>query len=88
MNNSKKKTSSPVLSGVICLVIVIAFFAYLGVSMGMANMLNTVIRSASEHCVLLDVHLCADGSVESPVRRVRSGVFAREGAAPFDEAVV
>lgn len=52
MNNSKKKTSSPVLSGVICLVIVIAFFAYLGVSMGMANMLNTVMKTA--HDLLLN----------------------------------
>lgn len=52
MNKSKKKTSTPVLSGVICLVIVIAFFAYLGVSMGMANMLNTVMKTA--HDLLLN----------------------------------
>lgn len=32
----------------ICLVIVIGFFAYLGISMGMANMLNTVMKTAHD----------------------------------------
>lgn len=52
MNKTKKKSSSPALNGVICLVIVIGFFTYLGVSMGMANMLNTVMKTA--HDLLLN----------------------------------
>lgn len=48
MNKTKKKSSSPALNGVICLVIVIGFFAYLGISMGMANMLNTVMKTAHD----------------------------------------
>ena len=48
MNKTKKKSSSPALNGVICLVIVIGFFAYLGTSMGMANMLNTVMKTAHD----------------------------------------
>lgn len=48
MNKTKKKSSSPALNGVICLVIVIGFFIYLGVSMGMANMLNTVMKTAHD----------------------------------------
>ena len=48
MNKTKKKSSSPALNGVICLVIVIGFFAYLGLSMGMANMLNTVMKTAHD----------------------------------------
>lgn len=52
MNKTKKKSSNPALNGVICLVIVIGFFTYLGVSMGMANMLNTVMKTA--HDLLLN----------------------------------
>ncbi len=48
MNKTEKKSSSPALNGVICLVIVIGFFAYLGISMGMANMLNTVMKTAHD----------------------------------------
>ena len=48
MNKTKKQSSSPALNGVICLVIVIGFFTYLGVSMGMANMLNTVMKTAHD----------------------------------------
>lgn len=48
MNKTKKKSSSPALNGVICLVIVIGLFAYLGISMGMANMLNTVMKTAHD----------------------------------------
>lgn len=48
MNKTKKKSSSPALNGVICLAIVIGFFTYLGVSMGMANMLNTVMKTAHD----------------------------------------
>lgn len=48
MNKTKKKSSSPALNAVICLVIVIGFFAYLGISMGMANMLNTVMKTAHD----------------------------------------
>ena len=48
MNKTKKKSSSPALNGVICLVIVIGFFAYPGISMGMANMLNTVMKTAHD----------------------------------------
>ena len=48
MNKTKKKSSSPALNGVICLVIVIGFFAYLGISMVMANMLNTVMKTAHD----------------------------------------
>lgn len=48
MNKTKKKSSSPALNGIICLVIVIGFFTYLGVSMGMANMLNTVMKTAHD----------------------------------------
>ena len=48
MNKTKKKSSSPALNGVICLVIVIGFFTYLGVSMGMANTLNTVMKTAHD----------------------------------------
>lgn len=48
MNKTKKKSSSPALNGVICLVIVIGFFAYLGISMDMANMLNTVMKTAHD----------------------------------------
>lgn len=48
MNKTKKKSSGPALNGVICLVIVIGFFAYLGISMGMANMLNTVMKTAHD----------------------------------------
>lgn len=48
MNKTRKKSSSPALNGVICLVIVIGFFTYLGVSMGMANMLNTVMKTAHD----------------------------------------
>ncbi len=48
MNKTKRKSFSPALNGVICLVIVIGFFAYLGVSMGMANMLNTVMKTAHD----------------------------------------
>ena len=52
MNKTKKKSSSPALNGVVCLVIIIGFFTYLGVSMGMANMLNTVMKTA--HDLLLN----------------------------------
>ena len=52
MNKTKKKSSNLALNGVVCLVIVIGFFAYLGVSMGMANMLNTVMKTA--HDLLLN----------------------------------
>lgn len=48
MNKTKKKSSNLVLNGVVCLVIVIGFFAYLGISMGMANMLNTVMKTAHD----------------------------------------
>lgn len=48
MNKTRKKSSNLVLSGVVCLVIVIGFFAYLGISMGMANMLNTVMKTAHD----------------------------------------
>ncbi len=48
MNKTKKKSSNLALNGVVCLVIVIGFFAYLGVSMGMANMLNTVMKTAHD----------------------------------------
>ncbi len=48
MHKTGKKSSSLALSGVVCLVIVIGFFAYLGVSMGMANMLNTVMKTAHD----------------------------------------
>ena len=48
MNKTRKKSSNPALNGVICLVIVIGFFAYLGISMGMANMLNTVMKTAHD----------------------------------------
>ena len=48
MNKTKKKSSSPALNGVVCLVIIIGFFAYLGISMGMANMLNTVMKTAHD----------------------------------------
>lgn len=48
MNKTGKKSSNLALSGVVCLVIVIGFFAYLGVSMGMANMLNTVMKTAHD----------------------------------------
>lgn len=48
MNKTRKKSSNLVLNGVICLVIVIGFFAYLGISMGMANMLNTVMKTAHD----------------------------------------
>lgn len=48
MNKTGKKSSCLALSGVVCLVIVIGFFAYLGVSMGMANMLNTVMKTAHD----------------------------------------
>ncbi len=48
MNKTKKKSSGPALNGVICLVIVIGFFTYLGISMGMANMLNTVMKTAHD----------------------------------------
>ena len=51
MNKTKKKSSSPALNGVICLVIVIGFFTYLGVSMGMANMLNTVMKTAHDRLI-------------------------------------
>ncbi len=48
MNKTRKKSSNFVLNGVVRLVIVIGFFAYLGVSMGMANMLNTVMKTAHD----------------------------------------
>lgn len=48
MNKTRKKSSNLVLSGVVCLVIVIGFFAYLGISMGMANMLNTVMKTSHD----------------------------------------
>ena len=48
MNKTKKKSSSPALNGVVCLVIIIGFFTYLGISMGMANMLNTVMKTAHD----------------------------------------
>lgn len=44
--------SSKVLSGVICLTIVFALFAYLGVQMGVPNMLNTIMNTA--HDLLLN----------------------------------
>ncbi len=48
MNKTRKKSSNLVLNGAVCLVIVIGFFAYLGISMGMANMLNTVMKTAHD----------------------------------------
>ena len=48
MNKTRKKSSNLVLNGVVCLVIIIGFFTYLGVSMGMANMLNTVMKTAHD----------------------------------------
>lgn len=44
--------SSKVLSGVICLTIVFALFAYLGIQMGVPNMLNTIMNTA--HDLLLN----------------------------------
>lgn len=44
--------SSKVLSGIICLTIVFALFAYLGVQMGVPNMLNTIMNTA--HDLLLN----------------------------------
>ncbi len=52
MTNTRKKRSFHLPGGVACLVLVIGFFAYLGISMGMANMLNTVMKTA--HDLLLN----------------------------------
>ena len=45
---NKKSSKNSVLAGVVCLVVIIVFFAYLGVSMGTANMLNTVMKTAHD----------------------------------------
>lgn len=47
MSNMKKS-----LSGILCLVIVVSLFTYLGLSMGADNMLNTVMKTA--HDLLLN----------------------------------
>ncbi len=52
MTKNRTKSAFHLPGGVACLVIVFGFFAYLGVSMGMANMLNTVMKTA--HDLLLD----------------------------------
>ena len=52
MIKSAKKRAFHLPAGVACLVLVTGFFAYLGISMGMANMLNTVMKTA--HDLLLN----------------------------------
>ncbi len=52
MTKNRTKSAFHLPGGVACLVIVFGFFAYLGVSMGMANMLNTVMKTA--HDLLLN----------------------------------
>ncbi len=52
MTKNRTKSCFRLPGGVACLVIVFGFFAYLGVSMGMANMLNTVMKTA--HDLLLN----------------------------------
>ena len=47
-----KKLFSHVPSGIICLLIVVIFFGYLANSMGLANMLNTIMHTA--HDLLLN----------------------------------
>ncbi len=91
MNKTKKKSSSPALNGVICLVIVIGFFAYLGISMGMANMLNTVMKTAHDlliNTVFYLMSICVLMGAQPPVRRVRGGIHSGETAPTADEAAV
>jgi nucleoside recognition membrane protein YjiH len=49
-NNSKRKTLIP--SGIWCITTVIVLFGYLGMVMGVPNMLNTIMRTA--HDLLLN----------------------------------
>ena len=49
-NNSKRKTLIP--SGVWCITTVVILFGYLGMVMGVPNMLNTIMRTA--HDLLLN----------------------------------
>lgn len=49
-NNSKRKTLIP--SGVWCITTVVVLFGYLGMVMGVPNMLNTIMRTA--HDLLLN----------------------------------
>ncbi len=48
MEKPSKKSRFHIPSGVTCLVIVVGFFAAIGISMGMANMLNTVMKTAHD----------------------------------------
>ena len=47
-----KSKSRPILSGITCLAIVILLFGYIGHEMGVANMLNTIMKTA--HDLLLN----------------------------------
>lgn len=47
-----KNTGNNILRGVPCLIVIIVFFGYLACSMGLANMLNTIMRTA--HDLLLN----------------------------------
>ena len=47
-----KNTGNNILRGVPCLLVIIVFFGYLAYSMGLANMLNTIMRTA--HDLLLN----------------------------------
>lgn len=55
----KRKISIP--SGVICLLVILAIFGYLGYTMGLANMLNTIMKTAHDlllNCVLYIMGIC------------------------------
>jgi hypothetical protein len=52
MKSSFKKLYDKIPSGIICLIVVFAIFAYLGAEMGTSNMLNTIMNTA--HDLLLN----------------------------------
>lgn len=52
---AKRKSALTQFEGIICLIVVFGLFYYLGQSMGMANMLNTMMRTA--HDLLLNTVL-------------------------------
>ena len=56
-----KNTGNNILRGVPCLLVIIVFFGYLACSMGLANMLNTIMRTAHDlllHTVFYLMGIC------------------------------
>ena len=79
MEKNKSNRKSLVPSGVWCITSVVVLFGYLGMVMGVPNMLNTIMRTAHDlllNGVLLDEHMRDNGCYRQGVCRVWSGSIA------------